>query len=123
MFNKIVNQRLRYLKEEENLMSLMIRPLGHASDQEIKDLEEKYMLTLPEDYKNFLKENNGGRCPSYEFENSIEIKNINEEINVAVLYGIKTGVKNSDIEDWTDEYLDDLFSNSIIIGIPCNMVF
>ena len=104
-------------------MSLMIRPLGHASDQEIKDLEEKYMLTLPEDYKNFLKENNGGRCPSYEFENSIEIKNINEEINVAVLYGIKTGVKNSDIEDWTDEYLDDLFSNSIIIGIPCNMVF
>ena len=97
-------------------MSLMIRALGHASDEEIKDLEEKYKLTLPEDYKNFLKESNGGQSPSYEFENSIETKNINEEINVAVLYGIKTGVKNSDIEDWTDEYLDDLFSNSIIIG-------
>ena len=97
-------------------MSLMIQALGHASDKEIKDLEEKYKLTLPEDYKNFLKESNGGRCPSYEFENSIELQNINEEINIAVLYGIKTGVKNSDIEDWTDEYLDDLFSHSIIIG-------
>ena len=97
-------------------MSLMIRPLGRASDEEIKALEEKYKLTLPDDYKNFLKENNGGRCPFYEFENSIEIKNINEEINIAVLYGIKTGEKYSDIEDWTDEYLDDLFSQSIIIG-------
>lgn len=97
-------------------MGLMIRSLGRASDEEIKALEEKYKLTLPEDYKNFLEESNGGRCPFYEFENSIEIKNINEEINVAVLYGIKTGVKNFDIEDWTDEYLDDLFSNSIIIG-------
>lgn len=116
MFNKIVNQRLRYLKEEKHKISLMIRSLGHASDEEIKDLEGKYMLTLPEDYKNFLKENNGGQSPSYEFENSIEIKNINEEINVATLYGIKTAVKNFDIEDWTDEYLDDLFSNSIIIG-------
>ena len=97
-------------------MSLMIRALGRASYQEIKDLEEKYNLTLPEDYKNFLKESNGGQSPSSEFGNSIEIQNINEEINIAVLYGIKTGIKNSDIEDWTDEYLDDLFSHSIIIG-------
>ena len=97
-------------------MSLMIRALGHTSDEDIKDLEGKYNLTLPEDYKSFLKENNGGRCPFHEFENSIEIKNINEEINIDVLYGIKTGEKYSDIEDWTDEYLDDLFSHSIIIG-------
>lgn len=42
-------------------MSLMIRALGHASDEEIKALEKKYKLALPEDYKNFLKESNGGQ--------------------------------------------------------------
>ena len=39
-------------------------PLAPQSDQDLQDLESRLQLTLPEDYKAFLRENNGGRCLS-----------------------------------------------------------
>ncbi|MFB4033676.1 SMI1/KNR4 family protein, partial [Streptococcus pneumoniae] len=39
-----------------------------------------------------------------------------EEINIDVMFGVETNMKNADIEQWTSEYRDDLFPNSIIIG-------
>ena len=97
-------------------MTMKLDRFGFANEEAISILENKFEVVLPEDYKRFLLQENGGRNTAYKYKNLVRISQISEEINIDVLYGIKTGVKNSDIEDWTDEYLDDLFSNSIIIG-------
>ena len=77
---------------------------GFANEEAISILENKYKVVLPEDYKRFLLQENGGRNTAYKYKNLIRISQISEEI------------KNADIEQWTSEYRDDLFPNSIIIG-------
>ena len=88
-------------------MVLAIDSFGHAEEEDIK---------LPVDYKEFLVTQNGGRNLSYKFENSIKIHQIDEVINIDTMFGINTGIKNADIEQWTEEYRNDIFEHSIIIG-------
>jgi len=97
-------------------MVLTIQSFGHAEDEDIKLLEKRFDIKLPVDYKEFLITQNGGRNLSYKFENSIEINQIDEIINIDTMFGINTGITNADIEQWTDEYHADIFENSIIIG-------
>lgn len=44
------------------------------------------------------------------------IKEINKNVNVDVIYGIDTGNDASNIEYWTNAYIDDLFESTVIIG-------
>lgn len=97
-------------------MSLMLKPFGNAQYEEIEDLEDRLHIRLPNDYKDFLIARNGGKNSAYEFENAIELDQVKEVINIDTMFGVKTGVKNADIEQWTNEYFDDIFENSIIIG-------
>ncbi|WP_416329852.1 SMI1/KNR4 family protein, partial [[Clostridium] innocuum] len=48
--------------------------------------------------------------------NEIYLKDINENVNVDVIYGIDTGNDASNIEYWTNAYIDDLFGSTVIIG-------
>ena len=89
---------------------------GFANEEAISILENKYKVVLPEDYKRFLLQENGGRNTAYKYKNLVRISQISEEINIDVMFGVETNIKNADIEQWTSEYRDDLFPNSIIIG-------
>ena len=89
---------------------------GFANEEAISILENKYKVVLPEDYKRFLLQENGGRNTAYKYKNLVRISQISEEINIYVMFGVETNMKNADIEQWTSEYRDDLFPNSIIIG-------
>ena len=89
---------------------------GFANEEAISILENKYKVVLPEDYKRFLLQENGGRNTAYKYKNLVRISQIGEEINIDVMFGVETNMKNVDIEQWTSEYRDDLFPNSIIIG-------
>ena len=89
---------------------------GFANEEAISILENKFEVVLPEDYKRFLLQENGGRNTAYKYKNLIRISQISEEINIDVMFGVETNMKNADIEQWTSEYRDDLFPNSIIIG-------
>ena len=89
---------------------------GFTNEEAISILENKFEVVLPEDYKRFLLQENGGRNTAYKYKNLVRISQISEEINIDVMFGVETNIKNADIEQWTSEYRDDLFPNSIIIG-------
>ena len=89
---------------------------GFANEEAISILENRFEVVLPEDYKRFLLQENGGRNTAYKYKNLVRISQISEEINIDVMFGVETNIKNADIEQWTNEYRDDLFPNSIIIG-------
>lgn len=38
---------------------------------------------------------------------------MDEVINIDTIFGINTGIKNADIEQWTEEYRSDIFEHSI----------
>ena len=52
-------------------MVLTIDSFGHAEEKDINLIEKRFDIQLPEDYKEFLVTQNGGRNLSYKFENSI----------------------------------------------------
>lgn len=110
------NLKQRGIISEVDKMVLIIDPFGHAEDENIKLLEKRFAIQLPVDYKEFLVTQNGGRNLSYKFENSIKIHQIDEVINIDTMFGINTGIKNADIEQWTEEYRNDIFEHSILIG-------
>ena len=58
---------------------------------------------------------NGGAVKLNEF-NKLFLDDANETVSIDVLYGIHTDKKASDIEYWTNEYAEDLFEKTIIIG-------
>lgn len=97
-------------------MTMKLDRFGFANEEAISILENKFEVVLPEDYKRFLLQENGGRNTAYKYKNLVRISQINEEINIDVMFGVETNIKNADIEQWTSEYRDDLFPNSIIIG-------
>ena len=92
-------------------MTIKLDKFGFANNGEILMLENEFEVVLPEDYKSFLLQENGGR-----YKNLVRIPQVSEEINIDVMFGVSTNVKNGDIKQWTSEYQDDLFPNSIIIG-------
>ena len=97
-------------------MTMKLDRFGFANEEAISILENKFEVVLPEDYKRFLLQENGGRNKAYKYKNLVRISQISEEINIDVMFGVETNIKNADIEQWTSEYRDDLFPNSIIIG-------
>ena len=97
-------------------MTIKLDKFGFANNGEILMLENEFEVVLPEDYKSFLLQENGGRNTAYKYKNLVRISQISEEINIDVMFGVETNIKNADIEQWTSEYRDDLFPNSIIIG-------
>ena len=97
-------------------MTMKLDRFGFANEEAISILENKFEVVLPEDYKRFLLQENGGRNTAYRYKNLVRISQISEEINIDVMSGVETNMKNADIEQWTSEYRDDLFPNSIIIG-------
>ena len=97
-------------------MTMKLDRFGFANEEAISILENKFEVVLPEDYKRFLLQENGCRNTAYKYKNLVRISQISEEINIDVMFGVETNIKNADIEQWTSEYRDDLFPNSIIIG-------
>lgn len=117
VFNTDIHSVAEVLKQRGgNKMALAIDAFRHAEEEDIKLLEKRFAIQLPVDYKEFLVTQNGGRNISYTFENSIRINQIDEVINIDTMFGINTGIKNADIEQWTEEYRNDIFEHSIIIG-------
>lgn len=92
-----------------------IKPFGNAKKENIIKIEKEFDVILPIDYKKFLFNYNGGKVSNNEF-NEIHLDDVNVNINIDVLYGIHTGYSNSDIEYWTNKYVEDLFEKTIIIG-------
>ncbi|OEH81628.1 SMI1 / KNR4 family protein [Enterococcus rivorum] len=86
-----------------------------ATENKVINLEKKYGLSLPEDYKKFLLDCNGGIVEK-DSSNEISVEDINEKIVIDVLYGIDTANEKANIDYWMDSLSDDLLENTVIIG-------
>lgn len=91
-----------------------LKSFKKISKVDIIRIEKLFNISLPSDYVTFLLKYNG--VVSNDAFNEIYLKDINKNVNVDVIYGIDTGNDASNIEYWTNAYIDDLFENTVIIG-------
>ena len=92
----------------------MIKSFGKLEDKDIKSFEKKMKIKLPDDYKEFLKNNNGGSTNGDII--CFKAEDIEETIALDVLFGIKLDDEDLCIEEWCNEYEDELLEEMIIIG-------
>lgn len=88
------------------------------SDSEIHSLEIKYNITLPDDYRDFLKKKNGFVVKSPDFS-ELAYNGVDEGvIAFHALFGIKTQNNYNDIDYHNDNFLNeiDFLKEKIIIG-------
>lgn len=86
---------------------------GNISEEEVFKFEEKIGFSLPDDYKEFLLNYNGG-VPEIKYS-TFELNDFDESIGLQVLYGLNLA-QNLDLREWNEEYEDDLLDDCIIIG-------
>ena len=87
---------------------------GALDEKKISELESKLKVTLPEDYRHFLKETGGG-VVQQDGRNKVLIPSINKTIAVDVFFGYGVS-KNSDIIFWNNMYKDEIVDNAVLIG-------
>jgi len=83
--------------------------------RDIKNLEDDLNIHLPDDYREFLFNSNGGIVKKDD-KNKVKINDLSTEIVIDVLYGINTGNKNANINSWMKSLEEDLLENAVIIG-------
>ena len=94
---------------------MKIKRFGNVTEADIRELEERWHVTLPQDYRAFLMETNGGIANPSD-EDSIYIEDLGDGIYMEVLYGIKTGIENADINTWMEMFKEDIFPQTLLIG-------
>lgn len=102
----------RFLKNK-GVDKMDINGFGKAEKEKVESFEQHIGLSLPEDYRKFLLECNGGM--PHVLYSTFRIEALNQIIPLDVLYGLDTG-NELELMVWNEEYSDDLLPNSIIIG-------
>lgn len=92
---------------------MKIKGYGNVKEEEIFKLEDEIGFTLPNDYKEFLINFNGG-VPEVKYS-TFTLNELEENIGLQVLYGLDLE-ENLDLRDWHEEYEDDLLDDCLIIG-------
>lgn len=91
-----------------------IRSFGTADSERLKQAEQQMGVELPDDYREFLLQTNGGSNEDYSM--SFFVKELNDEMVVDVLYGIGLDNKNADVVFYTDMFASDMLPGSVLIG-------
>lgn len=98
---------------------------GQADERIIKEFEEIMGFDLPDDYRNFLREYNGGIVNTPEYCDycidhpergywSFWVKGLNVYMSLDILYGLD--VEEFDLKKNNSEFMSDLPANTIHIG-------
>jgi hypothetical protein len=91
---------------------MKIKSFGKGSKQNINKIEKEFSVKLPNDYKEFLIENNGADIETGLFY----VKDIGQTIPMGYFYGVDIVEGYADIIEINKEYRDDILENSILIG-------
>ena len=94
---------------------MIIKAFGEANIEEISIFEMSAGIKLPNDYIDFLLKYNGGSV-ELTIGNAIHIEDLGEDINIDILFGIKTKEPELSVEVWLNDYRNDMLQGSIIIG-------
>lgn len=107
-----------YFSESHMNVIMNIKGFGTVTEEEIIEFEKETGFTMPDDYRAFLKEYNGGVLQGD--NNFIEVKDAEDCIVVDVLFGIGKNLKRDfNIKDWLKEFEGEGFPKDrvIIIGV------
>lgn len=87
---------------------------GKVTRSRIIEMEQKYGLSLPAEYRDFLLNNNGGIATKGN-RATIVLQPILEEIDIEIMFGL--GLEDCfDIDYWMHQYQDELPPHSLLIG-------
>lgn len=118
-FKIIEEDVIRFIEEFEKYRMLMeegksinIRGFGQATEEMIERVERQISLLLPEDYKQFLREYNGGKVLVHYC--TFVIEELNEVIPLEILFGID--VENRYSLMYWNSFKDEFPKNYIVIG-------
>lgn len=86
---------------------------GKNDEHTIQNFEQKLGFPLPTDYRQFLKDNNGGMVKKQVFF----VSDLGQDVMMDVFYGItNTESEALTLEFWIKEHGDELQENTLIIG-------
>lgn len=92
---------------------MKINGYGKVKEEEILKFQNEIGFALPDDYKEFLINFNGG-VPEVRYS-TFTVNELKKNIGLQVLYGLDLG-ENLDLREWYKEYEDDLLQDCLIIG-------
>lgn len=98
-----------------------IQCFGPLSEDAICKLESALGVTLPGNYREFLKETGGG-IVKQDGKNRITIQSIGQTIAVDVFFGYGV-TQNSDILYWNEKYRDEMPDDTVLIGFDVHQGF
>ena len=101
---------------------------GIGKDEDIKELEEKTKMKLPEDYKEFLRRTNGGDMKNR--NNYLKFEGIKEKITVTHFFGVT--LKAPEVtsyrllyfyEKWRGKFFEGMLPIAYTYGGHCVIIF
>lgn len=94
---------------------------GPLSEDAICKLESALGVTLPGNYREFLKETGGG-IVKQDGNNKIMVTSIGQTIAVDVFFGYGV-TQNSDILYWNEKYKDEMLDGAVLFGFDVHQGF
>lgn len=91
----------------------MFKTFGGEINGKLQQYENSIQMNLPEDYRQFLIETNGGIFKNEEY--SFWVEEIQEFIPIDVLFGFHQ-MRSLCLDTWYQEYEYELLENTTIIG-------
>ena len=98
-----------------------VQCFGPLSEDAICKLESALGVTLPGNYREFLKETGGG-IVKQDGNNKIMVTSIGQTIAVDVFFGYGV-TQNSDILYWNEKYKDEMLDGAVLIGFDVHQGF
>mgnify|MGYP004596206663 CR=1 FL=1 len=97
-----------------------MKSFGKVKEESIQKIENLFQVVLPEDYRKFLLDFNGKVVFNTESD-EVYLKDIDQFINIDVLYGINTGKSECNIEYWTKNTLMIYLQTRLLLEIAYSM--
>jgi hypothetical protein len=98
--------------DAEKVMIATIKSFGGLRVEALTAFALRNCLMLPQDYKQFLIENNGGTVVPAA---GCYVRGLEETVTVSAFFGL-TGRRGLDLQRWLDEYRDEMPEGFLIIA-------
>ena len=92
---------------------MKIEAYKNGNAEKVSKLEKEFRIKLPEDYRNFLIQYNGGDVE----DGNLYVKELDEDMRMGYFFGIGIEEGFADITEINDEYDDDIPKKSLLIGM------
>jgi len=92
--------------------NMEIKAYKNGNKENVLELEKNFRIKLPDDYKNFLIQYNGGSVA----DGCLYVKELDEYMPMGYFFGIGIETGFADIIKINEEYDDDIPKKSLLIG-------